>query len=216
MNDGISILLAFFVIVVVFRWLLASTSETQTLRRPHNTTLDQFRMRPRPVTAEMVETVCAMFPNIPPAAVQFDLQKTGSVEVTCDNILQNGGTLPMPPAAIPQQPFQLEEAVAKNAAPEEPPRTWEQTAEKRAEILRKRKEAMILKARMYEIGLSSSQRYLEQEKNDQNTKVQTVSPTSSSLPTELFSKNFDLSSEMRRQQSSHSIELKMGNTNRKN
>ena len=36
-----------------------------------------------------------MFPNIPPAAVQFDLQKTGSVEVTCDNILQNGGTLPM-------------------------------------------------------------------------------------------------------------------------
>src|SRR6185369_8060321 len=38
-----------------------------------------------------VETVCAMFPNIPPAAIQFDLQKTGSVEVTCDNILRDGG-----------------------------------------------------------------------------------------------------------------------------
>ncbi|CAG8559759.1 6592_t:CDS:2 [Paraglomus occultum] len=202
MNDGISILLAFFVIVVVFRWLLASTSDTQTLRRPHNTTLDQLRMRPRPVTAEMVETVCAMFPNIPPAAVQYDLQKTGSVEVTCDNILQNG-TLPMPPAVVPQQPFQLEEAVAKNVTPEEPPKTWEQTAEKRAEILRKRKEAMILKARM---------RYIEQEKNDQDTKVQTVSPTSSNLPTELIAKNLDLSSETRRQQSS----LKMGNVNRRN
>lgn len=35
-----------------------------------------------------------MFPHIPVEAIQYDLQKTGSVEQTCDNILREG-TLPL-------------------------------------------------------------------------------------------------------------------------
>jgi coupling of ubiquitin conjugation to ER degradation protein 1 len=36
-----------------------------------------------------------MFPDIPLAAIRYDLQKTGSVEVTCEHILRNNGILPM-------------------------------------------------------------------------------------------------------------------------
>ena len=36
----------------------------------------------------------SMFPHVPTAAIHYDLQKTGSVEQTCDNILRDG-SLPM-------------------------------------------------------------------------------------------------------------------------
>lgn len=35
--------------------------------------------------------VRAMFPDIPTAAIQADLQRTGSVETTVDNALRDGG-----------------------------------------------------------------------------------------------------------------------------
>ncbi|CAG8504475.1 17633_t:CDS:2, partial [Acaulospora colombiana] len=144
MNDSISILVAILVIFCVFRWLLGSTpQQTPVNNRGNITTNDIPRARPRPVTPEMVETVCAMFPNIPPAAVQYDLQKTGSVEVTCDNILQNGG-LPL-----------LQEAVNKGLVPQDPPKIWETTPEKRQELLQQKKDAMVLQARV---------RYLEQQR----------------------------------------------------
>lgn len=38
--------------------------------------------------------VRAMFPDVPTAAIQADLQRTGSVETTVDNALRDGG-LPM-------------------------------------------------------------------------------------------------------------------------
>lgn len=41
-----------------------------------------------------IDTVRTMFPHIPVEAIQYDLQKTGSVEQTCDNILREG-TLPL-------------------------------------------------------------------------------------------------------------------------
>ncbi|CAG8453592.1 8948_t:CDS:2 [Cetraspora pellucida] len=137
-------------------------------------TNDSPRTRPRPVTPEMVATVCAMFPNIPPVAVQYDLQKTGSVEVTCDNILQHG-SLPLPPPtvaspfAVPSTShasssttsginvsvthqslvdrYKLQDAVKKGIVPSEPPKTWEATPEKRQELLQRKKDAMILQAR---------------------------------------------------------------------
>ncbi|CAG8572197.1 8744_t:CDS:2, partial [Racocetra persica] len=174
MNDGISILVAIFVIVCVFRWLLGSTPQHTRNRRGNIMTNDPPRTRPRPVTPEMVATVCAMFPNIPPVAVQYDLQKTGSVEVTCDNILQHGG-LPLPPPtvassfAVPSTShasssttsginvsvthqslvdrYKLQDAVKKGIVPPDPPKTWEATPEKRQELLQKKKDAMILQAR---------------------------------------------------------------------
>lgn len=41
-----------------------------------------------------VETVRAMFPNIPSAAIVASLQTTGSVEITIEQVLRDG-TLPM-------------------------------------------------------------------------------------------------------------------------
>ncbi|KAF9109184.1 hypothetical protein BGX27_007893 [Mortierella sp. AM989] len=139
----------------------------------------QNRSPARLVNPEMVETVRAMFPHIPTAAIHFDLQKTGSVEQTCDNILRDG-TLPMPPAPRPPTPptasssstsaagsssgvsvngnlvqrFKLEEAAKNNIVPDEPNKIWGDSAEKRQEVFKSRKEFMVLQAR---------KRFLEQE-----------------------------------------------------
>ncbi|KAG0021591.1 hypothetical protein BGZ80_002113 [Entomortierella chlamydospora] len=121
-----------------------------------------------------------MFPHIPTAAIHYDLQKTGSVEQTCDNILRDGA-LPMPPAPRPPTPpapssstsvagsssgvnqsvnsnliqrFKLQEAAEKNLVPEEPSKVWGDSAEKRQEVFKSRKEYMVLQAR---------KRFLEQE-----------------------------------------------------
>ncbi|KAG0347901.1 hypothetical protein BG004_006620 [Podila humilis] len=118
----------------------------------------------------MVETVRSMFPHVPTAAIHYDLQKTGSVEQTCDNILRDG-SLPMPPAPRPATPptatassssssagssaangnlvqrFKLQDAVEKNYVPEEPTKVWGDSAEKRQEVFKSRKEFMVLQAR---------------------------------------------------------------------
>ncbi|KAG0302073.1 hypothetical protein BGZ98_007808 [Dissophora globulifera] len=119
----------------------------------------------------MVETVRAMFPHIPAAAIHYDLQKTGSVEQTCDNILRDG-SLPMPPAPRPVTPsvasssstaagssssqsvngnlvqrFKLQDKVEMDVVPEEPSKVWGDNAEKRQEVFKSRKEFMVLQAR---------------------------------------------------------------------
>ncbi|KAJ1962989.1 hypothetical protein GGI12_002320 [Dipsacomyces acuminosporus] len=142
-----------------------------------------------------------MFPDIPEAAIRADLARTGSPAVTSDNILRNGGTLPMPPEARNSLPLgrarhsaadtrasgasQSAVAVAAttgasadsptaatssgislNASqsplvnrmrinkdsdaeplPPVPPKIWESDADKRADVLRKRKEFMLIEAR---------------------------------------------------------------------
>lgn len=47
-------------------------------------------------TQEMVRAVKSMFPDIPEASIRYDLLHSGSAEVTCDRILQQG-YLPVPP-----------------------------------------------------------------------------------------------------------------------
>ncbi|KAJ1951329.1 hypothetical protein FBU59_000226 [Linderina macrospora] len=132
-----------------------------------------------------------MFPDIPEAAIRLDLSRTGSPVITSDNILRNGGTLPMPPEARQQpqtRPVMIGETtmtlnsgagqrrtagsgatssgVQLNAAqsplvnrlriskdadaeplPPQPPKVWEADATKRAEVLMKRKEFMLMEAR---------------------------------------------------------------------
>lgn len=132
--------------------------------------------------------VRAMFPDVPTAAIQADLQRTGSVETTVDNALRDGG-LPLvstwgnwlflfsfktktvqqpPPVANSQQnspnanasgsssrkspshPNLLQRYkidVQKEALEEEPAKVWESSPDKRQEMLRKRKEFMVLQAR---------------------------------------------------------------------
>ncbi|KAI9286314.1 hypothetical protein BC943DRAFT_276491 [Umbelopsis sp. AD052] len=132
--------------------------------------------RPRHrVTPEMVETVRAMFPNIPSAAILNSLQTTGSVEITIEHALRDG-TLPMPANITPPrspptasgnsrntsgqsssaasgvtqsnllQRYNLESKLSSDDGPE-PPKVWETDAQKRQQMLRQRKEHMILQAR---------------------------------------------------------------------
>ncbi|CAO3685502.1 unnamed protein product [Rhizopus stolonifer] len=132
--------------------------------------------------------VRAMFPDIPTAAIQADLQRTGSVETTVDNALRDGG-LPLPPSATPVatstsnssspssarkspshvnlvQRYKID--VDHNENSEEPPKTWETSPDKRQEMLRKRKEFMVLQAR---------KKMMEQtKKKEEETTVKSKSP----------------------------------------
>ncbi|KAJ2601537.1 hypothetical protein H4R99_002976, partial [Coemansia sp. RSA 1722] len=55
------------------------------------------------VRQEHVQTIQAMFPDIPEAAIRADLARTGSPAITSDNILRNGGFLPIPVATSAEQ-----------------------------------------------------------------------------------------------------------------
>ncbi|KAF8986123.1 hypothetical protein BGZ46_009234 [Entomortierella lignicola] len=180
MTDFVSITIVIVIIFMVFRWLSASGDGDgpQPNRQGQNRVRTPTRPPARLVNPEMVETVRSMFPHIPTAAIHYDLQKTGSVEQTCDNILRDGA-LPMPPAPRPPTPpvasssatgsssgvsqsvngnlvqrFKLQEAAEKNIVPDEPSKVWGDSAEKRQEVFKSRKEFMVLQAR---------KRFLEQE-----------------------------------------------------
>ncbi|KAF9585441.1 hypothetical protein BGW38_002380 [Lunasporangiospora selenospora] len=175
MTDFVSITIAIVIIFMVFRWLSASGDDSQA-SRPGQGGRGRIPNRPpaRLVNPEMVDTVKAMFPHIPTAAIHYDLQKTGSVEQTCDNILRDGD-LPMPPAARPPTPptasaststasgsssgsspsvngnliqrFKLQDAAEQNHVPEEPVKVWGDSADKRQAVFKSRKEYMVLQAR---------------------------------------------------------------------
>ncbi|KAG0006997.1 hypothetical protein BGZ65_000138 [Modicella reniformis] len=184
MTDFVSITIVIVIIFMIFRWLSASGDGTQPNRQAQN----RGRIPPRPparlVNPEMVETVRNLFPHVPTAAIHYDLQKTGSMDQTCENILREGN-LPMPPAPRPATPpvastssptptagsssgsshsvsvngnlvqrFKLQEAAERNLVPEEPSKVWADTSEKRQEVFQSRREFMVLQAR---------KRYLEQQ-----------------------------------------------------
>ncbi|KAF1807614.1 hypothetical protein FB192DRAFT_1272078 [Mucor lusitanicus] len=123
------------------------------------------------VTPQMIEMVRAMFPDIPTAAILADLQRTGSVETTVDNALRDGG-LPLPSPMPSQQGSPNSNATNNSSSAsssrkspshpnlvqrykidvqqdtdQEPPKVWEASPDKRQEMLRKRKEFMVLQAR---------------------------------------------------------------------
>ncbi|KAJ1943559.1 hypothetical protein GGF37_002590, partial [Kickxella alabastrina] len=161
------------------------------------------------VRQEHLQTIQAMFPDIPEAAIRADLARTGSPVVTSDNILRNGGTLPLPAATPAEQQAEALGGAATNAnvftrgqqagviaaagssstisstggvvlnaaqsplvnrlqvskdagadplAPA-PPKVWESDSDKRSDILRKRKEFMLMEAR---------KKYLEKQKQSQS------------------------------------------------
>ncbi|KAF9160470.1 hypothetical protein DFQ27_007495 [Actinomortierella ambigua] len=210
MTDFVSITVAIVIIFMVFRWLSGDASQPS---RQGNT-----RRPARHVSPEMVETVKSMFPHIPTAAIHYDLQKTGSVELTCENVLRDG-TLPMPPSPRPTTPpsasgstigrnggvgsstgaagssssatasgsssssqnaslvhrYGLTEQASRNYVPDEPNKVWADTAEKRQEIFKNRKEFMILQARkrmMEEQERKKKKQQQEQEEEEgKETKV---------------------------------------------
>ncbi|SAL95782.1 hypothetical protein [Absidia glauca] len=107
--------------------------------------------------------VHTLFPLLPTAAITADLQRTGSVETTVDNVNRAGG-LPMPVTTMPSsyqpnssgkhiqycnllQRYKLEGYHLIKDTLSEPPKVWETDALKRQEALKKRKEYMVLQAR---------------------------------------------------------------------
>ncbi|KAI7906816.1 uncharacterized protein BX663DRAFT_497674 [Cokeromyces recurvatus] len=182
MNDSISILVAVFFILIALRWLLGGNqgNSNQSQHGRRRTTTNMPRRVQHRVTPQMIEMVRAMFPDIPTAAIQADLQRTGSVETTVDNALRDGG-LPLPASMTnnqqgsastntnspttttttntatgnnvrrksPSHPnlVQRYKIDINNDMSKEPPKVWESSPDKRQEILRKRKEFMILQAR---------------------------------------------------------------------
>ncbi|KAJ1773334.1 hypothetical protein IW140_000997 [Coemansia sp. RSA 1813] len=172
------------------------------------------------VRPEHVQTIQAMFPDIPEAAIRADLARTGSPAVTSDNILRNGGTLPLPPATRAEQsagaaaaasghahigatnsggqnagtigsatasgialntshsPLVNRLRISKDAdageLPLAPPKIWETDPNRRADVLRKRKEFMLMEAR---------KKYLERQKTPPKPD-ETGSSVSTKIPTE--------------------------------
>lgn len=58
---------------------------------PQMVSIDSFHYRRFSSHPIQIEMVRAMFPDVPTAAIQADLQRTGSVETTVDNALRDGG-----------------------------------------------------------------------------------------------------------------------------
>jgi len=208
MNDTVSVLLATVILYVVFRWLMGTAPAYggQNSRRQARPTSR------RVVTPEMIEKVQDMFPHINHAAIVTDLQRTGSVDITIENILRDGG-LPMPPPVVVRalattssspssssssgasfaasstpslvQRYRLQEKVTQDAPVEEPPKVWEVSADKRQENLTQRKEFMVLQAR---------KKYLEQQQKKDESDVIKGLP-SSSRPQDVYPEADDFEAE---------------------
>ncbi|KAF9465882.1 hypothetical protein BDZ94DRAFT_1252471 [Collybia nuda] len=173
MGEVVNVLVAFAVIVFIFRWATSSNDTTE------RSAADTLGFRPKPVTQDMINTISNMFPDIPVDNVRYDLLRTGSVEMTTNKILERGFLDAPPPAyyalfpretnptparaqpsavttkSIPKESlisrYHLEERiVTEKPVPEEMvggKAIWEDSPEKREASLRERKAMMILAAR---------------------------------------------------------------------
>ncbi|KAG7095178.1 hypothetical protein E1B28_005957 [Marasmius oreades] len=183
MAEIINVIVAFVVIIFIFRW---ATSGSNTDR----TAADTLGFRPKNVSQEMLDTISNMFPDIPLDNIRYDLLRTGSVELTTNRILERGyldapppsyyqlysrePTRPRSPANTNNAPvllkakenlierFDLQHLVDANTEPIPDSEiggrsVWEDTPEKREASLKERKAKMILAAR---------QRMLAAQKNE--------------------------------------------------
>ncbi|KAI9145947.1 hypothetical protein BKA69DRAFT_312235 [Paraphysoderma sedebokerense] len=95
--DTVTAFILFFVLVSVLLLLTGNSDSNQSPQTGGNQRLRRGRHNPTP---DQIQAVQILFPQIPVAAIELDLSRTGSVEATCDNILRNG-SLPTP---TPEQP----------------------------------------------------------------------------------------------------------------
>ncbi|KAF8811097.1 hypothetical protein BYT27DRAFT_7184473 [Phlegmacium glaucopus] len=195
MGEVVNVLVAFAVIVFIFRWVTSSSESTE-----QRSAADALGFRPKNVTQEMIETVSSMFPDIPADNIRYDLLRTGNVGRTTEKILERGFLDVPPPAyytlyprATNAQPtaagsagapaptkkhteslisrYKLEER-ARRAEPISEEQvggkaTWEDTPEKREASLRERKAQMVLAAR---------QRLLAQQQQEAEMKKAATKP----------------------------------------
>jgi len=126
MGEVVNVIVAFAVIVVLFRW--ATSSNESSADRSASTSLG---FRPKNITQDMVDMIHAMFPDIPAENIRYDLLRTGNVELTSNKILEKGFLDAPPPAYFtiypqtPQQPQNMASntttAATTTAATKQPP-----------------------------------------------------------------------------------------------
>ncbi|KAJ3504840.1 hypothetical protein NLJ89_g7732 [Agrocybe chaxingu] len=98
MGEVVNVLVAFAVIVFLFRWVTSGSESTG-----QRSAADALGFRPKNVTQDMllspqITTVSTMFPDIPVDNIRYDLLRTGSVELTTNKILERGFLDAPPPA----------------------------------------------------------------------------------------------------------------------
>ncbi|KAJ1028422.1 hypothetical protein NDA16_001589 [Ustilago loliicola] len=117
MNDSLGALLAIVILWSILRFAFGGGSNNNTNGGHQTPALNTARTRQVP--QHMVDSVKTLFPHISDASIRYDLQRSGSVEATCERILNEGG-LPSPPAgffgtAEPSTPSNAATLRAQNA-----------------------------------------------------------------------------------------------------
>lgn len=118
MNDSLGALLAIVVLWSILRFAFGGGNSNNN-SSGGNQAPALNAARSRQVPQHMVDSVKTLFPHIPDASIRYDLQRSGSVEATCERILNEGG-LPSPPAgffgtAEPSTPSHAATLRAQNA-----------------------------------------------------------------------------------------------------
>ncbi|KAJ7768316.1 hypothetical protein B0H16DRAFT_1519378 [Mycena metata] len=112
MGEVINVVVAFAVIVFIFRWLTTSNDSPS-----ERSAADTLGFRPKPVSQDMIDTISNMFPDIPPDNIRYDLLRTGSVELSSNKILERGFLDPPPPAYFTLYPRDANPEPAGRPAP---------------------------------------------------------------------------------------------------
>lgn len=169
-NSTIVFVATLVVAFVVLRWLIAPIPQSvpeefnvpDPARQAERNAANSTRTRaPRPVTELMVDVVRAIAPQLTPLQIRRSLERTGSVEATVDEYMENGDLPRVPeeeaqngeehnvkPTGEPQ--LLLERYGVKDdgqAVPTPVELKWGKDELERVQLLNKRREEMILRAR---------------------------------------------------------------------
>ncbi|KAJ7489414.1 hypothetical protein FB451DRAFT_1224846 [Mycena latifolia] len=112
MGEVINVVVAFAVIVFIFRWLTTNNDSPSD-----RSAADTLGFRPKPVSQDMIDTISNMFPDIPPDNIRYDLLRTGSVELSSNKILERGFLEPPPPAYFTLYPREANAEPGARPAP---------------------------------------------------------------------------------------------------
>lgn len=165
-----------FILFIFLKWFIAgededthtssSASASMASEANPNDNQPQQQQQPRTrreVTIDMIEVVQSLAPHLHMEQIKYDLQKTGSVQITVDRILA-GDSLPFPPNYRPPplttnsnpipNKINAENLLRKygvdengSTSVEKPENKWLDSSEKREKNLLDKKKEMILKAR---------------------------------------------------------------------
>lgn len=173
-NSTIFFIASLIVAFVFLRWLISPIPQsvpdefnirTSIGRSPESTESEPTptrRRSRRQVTESMIEVVRAIAPQLTESQIRYSLERTGSVEATVDEYMENL-TLPFPPGEAPvAEPEEVQHVAAGDLKTllekylvedcgqgenEAVDGKWGKDETERTNLLKKRREEMILRAR---------------------------------------------------------------------